>query len=32
MKIVYFREVKKMLTKRKKMFIVLGMVALLVVK
>lgn len=31
MKIVYFREVKKMLTKRKKMFIVLGMVALLVV-
>lgn len=31
MKIVYFREVKKMLTKRKKMFIILGMVALLVV-
>ena len=31
MKIVYFREVGKMLTKKKKVFIVLGMVALLVV-
>lgn len=31
MKIFYFREVNKMLTKKKKMFIVLGMVALLVV-
>ena len=31
MKIVYFREVGKMITKKKKLFIVLGMVALLVV-
>ena len=31
MKIVYFREVGKMLTKKKKVFILLGMVALLVV-
>lgn len=31
MKIVYFREVGKMLTKKKKVFIILGMVALLVV-
>ncbi len=31
MKILYFREVNKMLTKKKKIFIVLGMVALLVV-
>lgn len=31
MKIVYFREVGKMLTKKKKMFILLGMVALLFV-
>ena len=31
MKIVYFREVGKMLTKKKKMFILFGMVALLVI-
>ena len=31
MKIVYFREVRKMLTKKKKVFILFGMVALLVV-
>lgn len=31
MKIVYFREVNKMLTKKKKIFIMFGMVALLVV-
>ena len=31
MKFIYFREVNKMLSKKKKMFILLGMVALLVV-
>jgi len=31
MKIIFFREVNKMLTKKKKMFIIFGMVALLVV-
>lgn len=31
MKIIYFKEVNKMLTKKKKMFIMFGMVALLVI-
>ena len=31
MKIIYFKEVEKMLTKRKKVFILVGMIALLVI-